>query len=580
MKCPFVDRDCIGRECAAWSNGMCFVENFAQKLDTLCNLISKLSVDLSNKSSFLELSHKESELEPDQTRTTISELGKESKQVLKETVNFYPFIAPRNIGEATIAVDFGTALSKVAVKPSFRDFAIPIPLAGVASKILADTGTGSIRDIIDNDFVEDSMVYIDDEGYVFCGSSARSQYLQALGHENTRPAIQNLKQFLIGGGPNFAIHDSHFPTPEKLGTQEVLAIYLAYLLRLTRTYIGSVEKLTLDLDSALRNFSIPVWEDKKYREEVKDMMKRAIAKAYCLEQWLKDDLVKGAPLLQLREALEEAKKHETELQFIFGTEVTEPVAAGYNRVLGLDIEPGWLKHIFIVDAGAGSTDFALLMISRSREAEKGLIVNTHKQAGVDKGVSMWDNGVRALLYQRVAETAGVTQGHPTFQLFNAKLNLNLRSMKEKVIESEDGFPIDVSPILTTPIRISRAELESSRPVQDAISVIRDGFKKYIKEVQTIIPKDKFDPSLTEFLVTGGGSFVPSIVECIRECARLFGPSYQNKVEHRYLPSRYKNFTSVYPMLAVSLGSTEREYPAEQMITPIELVPGTFVLDKY
>ena len=47
MKCPFAPGSCVGRDCPGYSAGMCFVESFylkmdtiALKLDTLCNLTS------------------------------------------------------------------------------------------------------------------------------------------------------------------------------------------------------------------------------------------------------------------------------------------------------------------------------------------------------------------------------------------------------------------------------------------------------------------------------------------------------------------------------------------------------------
>jgi hypothetical protein len=80
-----------------------------------------------------------------------------------------------------------------------------------------------------NSFVQDSLIYVDDNTSVYCGSLARQRFVEASNAGITRPGIQNLKQLLIGGGAGYQIHSSHFPTAEKLDIQAVLATYMAYL---------------------------------------------------------------------------------------------------------------------------------------------------------------------------------------------------------------------------------------------------------------------------------------------------------------------------------------------------------------
>ena len=103
------------------------------------------------------------------------------------------------------------------------------------------------------------------------------------------------------------------------------------------------------------------------------------------------------------------------------------------------------------------------------------------------------------------------------------------------------------------------------------------------EVLRTLPKDKFDPALTKLLVTGGGSFIPSVVECIRECANILGPSYPRKVDNQHVPPAYAKIpgiADIYPLIAVSLGSTEKKYPKERMIEPIAPDPGPYEIGGY
>ncbi|MFX0202480.1 MAG: hypothetical protein ACFFCW_40760 [Candidatus Hodarchaeota archaeon] len=576
MRCPFVDRDCIQRECPGWSNGMCFVENLSLKLDTLTNLVSTLARDLSTKAKPLEPARKKQ-------KATIVESEMESK---KASSVLEPIRTPMSIGDAILSIDFGTAFSKIAVRRRPEEIALPVPLANVAAKALFEAGLIDETGGTVNEFVEESLVYLDDESRVFCGTLARNRYVEASNSGVTRIAIQNLKQLMIGGGSDLPLHSDYFPTSDRLNTQGVLATYLAYLFHLAKIHSNSVRrKYSVDIDATLRNFSMPVWEDRQYRETVKKMMKGAISKAFCLEQWLQDQIIEGVRLSELREALKEAEKYEGGIEeSILGTDVTEPVAAGYNRIVDLKIEPGQPRHMFVIDAGAGSIDFAFFTIAQPRDRERGLTIHTSdRQGSVSKGVDVWDKALRSLLHKRVSERSGLRPDDPLFQIFSTKLDANLRRYKELILESPDGYPIDISPASTSPERISRKELEDSPAVRDLLSTIRIEFEKYIRKTTEIVARDHLDPNRTEFLVTGGGSLMPSIIDCIRDCVATLGGSYTTKVKGHSVPTVYEgipNITNVYAMLAVSLGSTEREYLREKQLSPIKRQPGTVIIGGY
>ena len=578
MKCPFVERECIKRECAGWTYSGCFVENLSQKLDTLCNLVSSLCarpIPLSMGGAHPEPEGQSPRVEVDEPPPAVPEKPPKPEGLQR----FEPINPSDSITEAVIAFDFGTALSKVAVRVNLDDMALPIPLAARASEIL---NTGGIESYASgNPFVQDSLIYVDDSATVYCGSLARQRFVEAANAGIARLGIQNLKQLLIGGGAGYQIHSSHFPSDEKMDLQAVLSTYMAYLFYLTRTYLNTNSDLRIDVNATLRNFSIPVWNNKEYRESVIRLMERAIASAYCLEKWLQEELIVGVPMKRLRDALVEAEKYHSEIQQLVGTDVSEPVAAGFSRICDLEIRPGLPVHLFVVDIGSGSTDFALLTISQPRNRE-GVIIHTFKQSGVDAGVAKWDNALRALLLNKLREKAGLTTGHPQLQLVNAKIDAQLMQIKENVIRSQDGFPVDVSPALSTPIVISKSDLEAAPAVQDALSTIRAGLEQYICDAREWIA-NAFAPDRTEILVTGGGSFLQSVVSTIRESVHLLGPSYPNRVNNRFIPSLYSripNFRDIYPLVAVSLGSTEREYPEQRELPRIGPDPGAHRLGGY
>jgi len=580
MKCPFVDRDCVGRDCVGWSNGMCFSEIQTNKLEVITALISKLSNDVKN-SMTLKINNHEPVIEPSQ---------KEETQInrIPRTAQWAELWKPsaKNVStsDLTLAIDFGTAFSKIAFKIGPDYISTPIPLSRVAYKTLDEFKLIDETTNVGRDFMEDSVLYIDDDGTIFCGTLANHKYYQATSAGSTRLAIRNLKQLLIGGGADLPLHKNYFPGEDKLSIQDVLAIYLAYLIRLAKNYASSSKnEYKLDIDSSLRNFSMPVWSNEEYRDNVKNVFKGAIIKAYCLEKWLENKLVTGVSISIVRDALNESNKYKEELQNIIGIDVTEPVAAGYRRIVNLKVEEGQPHHIFVIDVGAGSTDYAFYSISQPRNTDNKMINISNIQIGISKGVAVWDNALKSLLYKKVKEICGANSSNHEFQIFSAKIETQLSALKEKILASAEYYDVDASPILSEPLRIYKKDLNHSPAVEDAISAIGDGLNKFIDELTMKFSKDHFDPKRTEFLVTGGGSFIQSIINCIEDCAARIGPTFRRNVIFRDIPPEYRgipNMPQVYPMLAVSLGATERNYPSEGVLPLITQYKQQPVLGGY
>ncbi len=473
-------------------------------------------------------------------------------------------------GNTVLGIDFGAALSKVALKTDETTPATAVPLALIAYEILHKA------DLVQhfesrNEYAEESLVYFDQNEFVFCGLLAKKLSLEAAEAGQNRPAIQNLKTFLVRGGANLQIHSDFFPASESLDSQSVLAIYLAYLLRLTRHYLSNrIGKTAVDLDTMVRNFSIPTWIEERYREDVKRLFRGAAAYAFCLERWLKDDLIKGARLPDVRKALQEAREHRGKIEeALVGSIVTESTAAGRTRLLSLGNQKGRPMTILAVNVGAGFTDFALFTVAQPEGQDANIEAHVAYRGGVGTGLGVWDNALKTLLFNRVREVPAARKKVNEFRLFKARLELQAREIKEALMTAEGTLSIDVSPVLPEPVSIEKSELEGSLPVKAALFGIRDGLRVFIKEAIKAIGMHRFDPGFTEIIVTGGGAFLPSVVDCIREAVATLGPAYPAKVRADFVSPLYTsipNIASLYPLLAVSLGATEKEYSDEHATT--------------
>jgi len=470
-------------------------------------------------------------------------------------------------GNAVLGIDFGTALSKVALKIDAATPATAVPVALIAYEILHKADLMSHFGS-QSEFAEDSLIYFDQNEFVFCGALAKKLSLEDAETGQGRPAIQNLKTFLVRGGANLQIHNDFFPASGSLDSQSVLAIYLAYLLRLTRHYLDKrTAKIAVDLDATIRNFVIPTWIEERYREDVKRLFRGAAAYAFCLERWLKDDLIKGARLPDVRKALQEARAHKDKIEeALVGSIMTESVAAGHARLLSVTNGKGQPLTVLVVNVGAGFTDFALFTVAHAEGRDTHPAAQIAYKGGVGTGLGVWDNALKTLLFNRVREVPAARKKVNEFRLFKGRLELKAREIKETLMTTEERLLVDVSPVLPEPISIERPELEVSLPVKAALFGMRDGLRIFLKEAIKAIGMHRFDPGLTEIIVTGGGAFLPSVVDCICEAVATLGPAYPAKVRADYVSPLYTsvpNIEQLYPLLAVSLGSTEKECPDVQ-----------------
>lgn len=474
-------------------------------------------------------------------------------------------------GGAVLGIDFGSALSKVALKPDSGSPATAIPLGLTAYDILHKAGLVS-RFESENEYVEDSLIYFDHNEFVFCGALAKKLSMEGSETGEGRPAIQNLKSFLVRGGPNLQLHSDFFPASESMDLQSVLAVYLAYLVRLTRHYLSKrATKIPTDLDSTLRAFAIPTWIEERYKEDVKRLFRGAAAYAFCLERWLQDDLVKGVRLADLKAALDEARQYRMKLEDnLVGSIMTESVAAGNSRLIGLEHEKARPLTLLIVNVGAGFTDFALFSLNNQENRGAQPTAQVAYKGGVGTGLSVWDNALKTLLFNKVKDVPATRRKTNEFRIFKSRLELLARDIKEELLAGNEALAVDVSPVLPEPVMIERAELESSLPVKAALFGIRDGLRTYIKEAIKAVGMHRFDPAHTEILITGGGAYMPNVVDCVREAVATLGPAYPAKVRTDYVSALYASIPSIaalYPLLSVSLGVTEDELPDEQLAVP-------------
>jgi hypothetical protein len=189
------------------------------------------------------------------------------------------------------------------------------------------------------------------------------------------------------------------------------------------------------------------------------------------------------------------------------------------------------------------------------------------KGGVGTGLGVWDNALKTLLFNRVKEIPAARRKMNEFRVFKTRLELQIKDIKETLMSSEEAIPVDVSPVLPEPILVERSELESSLPVKASLFGIRDGLRTYIKEAIKAVGMHRFDPGLTEILITGGGAYLPSVVDCVREAVATLGPSYPSKVRVDYASALYTsipNIGTLFPLLCVALGAAEKEYPDEQV----------------
>ena len=280
--------------------------------------------------------------------------------------------------ELRLCLDFGTAMSKAWA--TGRDETETLTLV---------LGTNTAGDRV---LAVESAIFIDDTGRIFIGGAAERNFRPFVGAN--RRLYGNIKRLLSDAEPESDLFTRPLapeidPTSSGLSSGDLLVLYLAWLTDRSLEALADAVKLVAskldltpgsDLRAVARRFAIPCFEDthndgrgRKRAQWVRTVMRDYLLRAQILADTLSGRW-DGLTVQQLAPLMRELRSENVaplERLFAADADVREPVAAGASRFASRLLPyngSGLSRHaLLVVDAGAGTTDFAMFQVAAGGE---------------------------------------------------------------------------------------------------------------------------------------------------------------------------------------------------------------------
>jgi len=504
--------------------------------------------------------------------------------------------------EIRLCLDFGTAMSKAWASRREDEETIPLVLGQIAR-------TG-------NTLVVPSTVYISQSGRIYFGASAETQHRQEM--ETGRLRFDNLKQMLSEAEVGQELDDVLLPpetdpTQSGLSQGDLLVLYLAWLTDLAlKALKDKVDGATVSgsLRYVRRRFAIPCFEhaqDETVRGEerakwAKSVMERAILRAQIVADTLTDEW-EGLTVYHARSLMLKCRRVDKERERLLyllaeSAPVREPVAAGASRFNQMVIEDiGDFSNelvrmtLLIIDAGAGTTDFALFQTFRkhNEEIRYGLIAPSVRMCRVA------GNNIDSIIRPLALEACKVdirTRKHDEARNINISLDSQLRDIKHNLFEKQEAnieLPHSASGILRleSVSQDSEYKARGRELLEVRKEIIQSIFSGQLNDLQVRLGGV---PYPIHVLLTGGSAPLPIIRDLATGGIAIEKVSFRfSKVEK--LPDWIDTLprdeaaliTDRYPQCAVAIGGSVRELPQE--ITDLDYIivpppPGQRYLESY
>lgn len=327
-----------------------------------------------------------------------------------------PSIKPYT-GPIHLCLDFGTAMSKAFAWDKHSDRPMPLRIGYAAGESASSP------------YALNSTIFISREGNVFFGQTAVNH--AAAADPERHQAFQSIKDILTVG-PMTDLREPvsrpFNPDEHLISHKDIVALYLAFLT--DSALLALREDHQEDSRNVPRSYTKPVF-DQERDEWATNILNECATIGQALADRFSGRWARGIPLDDLRKVIDAAETSTQEKNIVVESEVLpEPVAAFASRARNVVPEQFRRRLMMVIDAGAGTTDFA--MFARV-ESEDGMrlfriknSVTTIRVAGDDV-----DNALMDYLLQ----TADVREGHSRLGAIKADLKRDIRLIKEELFRN-------------------------------------------------------------------------------------------------------------------------------------------------
>lgn len=511
-----------------------------------------------------------------------------------------------NENRLRICLDFGTAMSKAWGSGYSDDDTIPLVLGRAA-------GEG-------NELAVPSSIFISRSGRIFFGRQAEiqeTQHRQEAGIKRQR--FDNLKSVLseseIGQDLQRAKVSREIDPTQSLTIGDLLTLYLAWLTDLSLIELEQQIDITNESSSdgiradnlryVRRRFAIPCFENS--HDEVASGGKRAqwaemvMNKALLRAQIIADTLNGRWNEVTVREVSDLLRRVQnmdiSKCNQLLASEaaVREPVAAGASRFEKAIKGDKARRILLVIDAGAGTTDFAVFQVFSSDEETRYALISS--------GVSMCriaGNRVDQVLIKVILKECGVDlrqSDEEERRTVMRDLESDIRNIKQSLFR-EKRTRIDFRSNVKGEVRLDALLADDEyRKLGEELCMIRnkiigDVFRKKPEDLDNIREHVRRlgRPFPVYVLLTGGSGAQPITKDLakgritIDELNIEFTEVEETPEWIKLLPRDQEELvTRTYPQCAVSIGGSACELPQERddldfMVSPA--APGARWLEGY
>jgi len=507
--------------------------------------------------------------------------------------------------ELRICIDFGTAMSKAWACRGDDDETIPLILGRSA-------GSGDTLAV-------PSSIFISQSGRLFLGAAAETQHRQEI--ETGRQRFDNLKRMLSEAEVGQELDDVPLPreidpTNSGLTKGDLLVLYLAWVTDLALDSLFADEKDNGDLRYVRRRFAIPCFEFAQDETVggtqravwAREVLKRALLRAQVVADTLRG---KWADLSTNEVAVvmvEVRKLDTTQLEHLLAETcaVREPVAAAASRFDeeivrdAIDSDELVRRLLLVIDAGAGTTDFALFQVFSDPSSDRtkyGLI----KQAVLMFRIAgnAVDEILRPIVLRQclIDPHSGYPRSTDDFNLIKIDLSAQIRAIKRDLFAKREAsiqLRPDVSGMLSLETVLDNSDYKR---LGTELKNARDGMLKTTFESNEAFLKDAASKTMRSgrsfpihVLLTGGSSALP-IVRALADGELSFGDARFGFISVNDLPTWINSLpreeaelvSGSYQQCAVAIGGSAKDLPIELKDLQSPITPpaaGPRIIERY
>lgn len=447
-------------------------------------------------------------------------------------------LAAHDIGDPSIllCLDFGTAMSKAyATVIEDGDATEQLPLRlGERAK-----AAGGVIYPVPSSF------WIADDGRIYLGPQAIA--LSTLNDgANGRQRFDSLKRELTQGLTaasldHVTLDRSINPTSTALSQADALTLFLAYLTDLACSELGERYGKSRFVR---RRFALPSWDEER-RKWGEQTLRDLLARAQVVADTFHGLWDRGIDVRVAKAVLDEVRGMQRLPLHLVAEGVAEPLAAGASRLRNDEPTRSWA---IVVDVGAGTSDFALFVVSE--DPDRG-IFRAWPVKACSGALQMAGDTLDKALRSAIMEHARVSSEDSDYRHVVTSLNQRVRGWKEDLFR--DGF---CTYTLTNGARgtIDLQDFLARDAVGQFGARLRETFLETLHRADASFPA-ALAPQGIRLLLTGGGANLPMVKSLGSLPIRLHGYDVECRGA-ALVPDAFsgdEEMTLAYPQLAVAIG---------------------------